>query len=93
MTVAIVSQTINGTDGANTLSARSGGDGYRGLGGPDRITGGAGNDVIDGGDGVDIAEYCGRARCLPTHSHRLWLGCGRHQRHGRQRQAQQSWSG
>jgi hypothetical protein len=56
---APVEQTIDGTDGANTLGARTTGDGYRGLGGPDRITGGAGNDVIDGGDGVDIAIYSG----------------------------------
>ncbi|MBP6317063.1 MAG: cadherin-like domain-containing protein [Rubrivivax sp.] len=59
MAVASVSQTINGTEGADTLGGRAGSDGYRGLGGSDRITGGAGSDAFDGGAGVDIAEYSG----------------------------------
>ncbi|MBE0550739.1 MAG: cadherin-like domain-containing protein [Rubrivivax sp.] len=57
--VASVAQTINGTEGADSLGFRATGDGYRGLGGPDRITGGPGNDMIDGGDGVDTAVYSG----------------------------------
>ena len=49
--------TINGTDGAETLTGTDENDVINGLGGNDTLQGLAGNDTLDGGAGTDTATY------------------------------------
>ena len=48
--------TINGTEGADSLTGSGESDIINGFGGGDYIEGGAGSDTIDGGTGIDFIE-------------------------------------
>jgi Ca2+-binding RTX toxin-like protein len=49
--------TVNGTNGADSLSGTSAGDTINGLNGNDTLKGFGGADRLDGGNGIDNASY------------------------------------